>query len=152
MNCKRRYTDLIKSLDLEYSNDFERNFDLNEISLLASRKPSFSLKTNFWIGGYQRFFITVSATRPWATKFWKTFVKTLTFRKIQACHLYLSQIRFYWTNIYQCYFYTHWNNHSEVFYTPTFNSITQLDHSSIRLYIFKSELTYSPCLLAKSTP
>ena len=39
--------DLIKPLELEYSTSWkEATFDLNEISVLASWKTAFSLKTN----------------------------------------------------------------------------------------------------------
>ena len=65
MNCKRRYMDLIKSLELGYSPCWKKTFfDSTKISVLVSWKPAFSLKTKSWIGGYQRFFITVSATHP----------------------------------------------------------------------------------------
>ena len=111
INCKRRYAVLNKLLKLEYSTIWKKTiFDLNKFQL-ASWKPAFSLKTNSFIGGYQRFFITVSAAR--LIKLWKTFMKTLSFHKIQAFNLCFYWISFYWTNIYR-YFCRQRNIHQEV--------------------------------------
>ena len=54
-------------------------------------------------------------------------LRILTFSKIQACCLCLYWTWFYWTNIYQWYFYTYWNIHQEVFHTFTLSSMTQLN-------------------------
>ena len=91
MNCKRRYTDLIKSLDLEYSTSWkEIIFDWNKISVFAGWKPTFSLDTNSWIGRYQRFFITVSAKLP-LQKFGKHSLKHWLSVKLRlAAHTFLG--------------------------------------------------------------
>ena len=62
MNCYQRYADLIKTTWTWAFYELERNFDMNEIWVLASSKPWFSLK--FLNRRYQRFFIAVSGTRP----------------------------------------------------------------------------------------
>ena len=102
--------------------------DLNKISVLAGWKPAFILKTNSWIGKYQRFFIK-SICYSLITKLWKTFVEALT-KFLCLCWKW-----FYWTNIHPWYFYTHWNIHPEVFYTST------------RLFIVLQEYTF---LLSKN--
>ena len=129
MNCKRRYADLIKPLELEYSTSWEEEIlDLNKISVLAIWKPAFTHKTNSWIGGYQRFFIAVSAT-PQLQNFgklsWKYWLSGFRLQT-QVCRLCFFWRLFYWTNIYQWYFNIHWNIHPEVFYTSTLNSMTHL--------------------------
>ena len=109
VNCERRYTDLLKSLKLEYSRSWKETiFDLNKISVLVSWNSALSVNTNSWIGGYQRFFITVSTTCPsqnfgkYSWKYW-----------LSGFLLCLCWIWYYWTKVY------HW------FYT--LNSMTQLD-------------------------
>ena len=104
VSSKRGYAERIKLLELEYS----ANWYILYILVLTRWKLVFSLKTNSWIGGYQRF-ITVSAMPPLQ----ETFVKTLAFCKIRGLAYVLW---FYWTNIYLLYFDIHRSIHPEVFY------------------------------------
>ena len=114
-----------------------------KFQFLASWKPAFSLNTNSWIGGYQRFFIMPIA------KLWKKFVKAMTFSKIQDCRFYafigydfigLIFINEISIHIKFCSTLLHWI----VCYSLT------IIYFSKKLYIFISELTDCLCLLTKS--
>ena len=119
MNCKRRYADLLKWLELGYSTSWEEKIsDLNKISVLTSWKPAFLLKTNSWIGG---FCITASATLPL-----QNFEKQSRKQWLSVKFSCLYWIWFYWTNIYRWCFYTHRHIHWEVFQPSTLKSMTQL--------------------------
>ena len=140
-----------------------------KFQFLASWKPAFSLNTNSWIGGYQRFFIMPIA------KLWKKFVKAMTFSKIQDCRFYafigydfigLDMIG-YWIIGYDfIWFYAfigydfiglifineisiHIKLCSTLLHWIVCYSLTII-YFSKKLYIFITELTDCLCLLTKS--
>ena len=152
MTCKRRYADLIKTPELEYSTSCKGTiFDLYKISVFASWKPAFSLNTNSWIGGYQRFFVTVSATRPLqnfgkhSSKQWLSVkFRLAAYTRIGYDFIgliFINDVSIHIeTSIQRCSTFLHW---------IVWHSLT-MSYCFIRLYIFKSELTDCPCLLTKA--
>ena len=148
MNCYQRYADLIKTTWTWAFYELERNFDMNEIWVLARWKPWFSLKfLNRRISKILRCSIWYAPIK----NLWETFVKTLTVSKIQACCLCFYWMRVYWTNIYQWYFYTNWSIHPEVFYTSTLNCMTKLGNDLLfHKVICVQVLIERLCLLTKS--
>ena len=138
MNCKRWYADLVFC-------ELERNFNLKEISVLACWNPKFPLK--FLNTRISRILYHSICYAP-ITKLWETFVKTLTFRKNQACctyafigydfvrQIFINDIE---TSIQRC---------STLLHCIVWHSLTMI-YCSRRLYIFKSELTDCLCLITK---
>ena len=89
---------------------------MNKISVLASWKPAFSLNKNSWMGGYQRFFITVPATRPlqnlrkhsWKHRLSVKFrLAAYAFIRYDFIGLILSMM-FLCTSIQRCFTLLHW--------------------------------------------
>ena len=120
--------------ELERNNSWPELTYLNKILVLAGWNSALSVNTNSWIGGYQIFFITVSATRllqNFGKHSWK---HCLSVKFRLAAYAFIGydfielMIFLYRLNIYP-----------EVFYTSTPNSMTQLDDDLLfRKVIFLS--------------
>ena len=87
MNYKRRYTDPVKPLEHEYSTNWKETiFDLNKISVFTQLEPCISTLNKLLNRRISKILYRSTCYAP-ITKFQKTFVKTLTFSKVQTCRL-----------------------------------------------------------------